>query len=872
MFFRLISLGIFFFFTQLTTYSQRITGTVTTQSGKPATSCYILVEKYTTQEVVDYVVPNLQGKYDLLLKAKDTLTLLIRVQGLAYYPQAKKLHLVPSKEFYTLDFVVEENPQLMKEVVVLGERQNIAVTEDTVTYTVDKFKSSEDRKLADVLKKMPGMEVNDQTGLIKYKGKSIETILLDGDDLFGKSYSVGTRSISADIVDQVEAIEDYQENTLKKGLQKSEKVVLNLKLKRNVAKVSGDASAGAGVGNYLANVNSILLSEKVKALGVAHANNISLNQTPYLKETYRSENSLEMENYGVDLLREGSVAQAPAMARSYANRLKFGALSLLYKPHKKVTLTNQFSLFSDVSTFEYDSRSSFLLGENSVEISNQTSNRALPTYAALTSKLSYKPSVSSSLEINNRYAYQADTYYQNNLQNNAQLFNTALTGRKRYYHQHISYSNKLSPTQLLEFTAYNALDQTNRTFLLDSPQPILVEGKEVNLQNLTSERSNRTLEAAYLVKINKVDTQLKLTQALDQENIVMAAASPLHKFQLRNSITALHTRVGFNPKPTVILSGLITLSYAKRAAATAQEPDRLQQNDFYINSEVKLRYKINESNSITLKAGKESKPVENRYLIATPLLLDSRTVLNNIPSLDLEDTWISSASYSHFNLFEQRNFTLFASYQETRNTWLAQQTITEGLSLITYFQTPLTRKDLNLSASAGYLIDAISHKVNLMANTNINQFYNALNGTSAQRTWLQVHTSTVELNSAFSGKFNYKSSWGITHIIGEQENTTPITTTNLTGRLESILKLSSKTYCKVGKELLLPGNATLDINQVFLDFSFHHFTKKIEYFVLAKNLLNRPAFTQVYSTEFSTSVFSNSLFRRYVVGGLNYTF
>src|SRR5690606_27441794 len=100
---------------------------------------------------------------------------------------------------------------------------------DTVVFNINSYKDGTERKIEDVLRKLPGIEINELSGIIKYKGKSIETVMLEGDDLFGSNYTLGTKNINADMVTEVEAIENYSENALLKGIEHSEKVALNLK-------------------------------------------------------------------------------------------------------------------------------------------------------------------------------------------------------------------------------------------------------------------------------------------------------------------------------------------------------------------------------------------------------------------------------------------------------------------------------------------------------------------------------------------------------------------------------------------------------------------------------------------------------------------
>ena len=136
------------------------------------------------------------------------------------------------------------------------------IKNDTVKYNVKSYLNGSDRKILDVIKKMPGIDVNVNTGEIKYKGKSIETVLLEGDNLFGYNYSLGTKNINVNMVEQVQAIENYSENPLLKNIESGNKVVLNLKLKKRKIDFSGNFDAGLGSfdnSNIAANTNLNIL-------------------------------------------------------------------------------------------------------------------------------------------------------------------------------------------------------------------------------------------------------------------------------------------------------------------------------------------------------------------------------------------------------------------------------------------------------------------------------------------------------------------------------------------------------------------------------------------------------------------------------------
>ena len=155
-----------------------------------------------------------------------------------------------------------------------------------MTYNIEKYKDPTDKKVQDVLKRLPGIEVNEKSGEIKYKGKSVETVTLDGDNLFGYNYSLGTKNINIDMLEQVQAIDNYSENPLLKGIEGGEKVSLNLKLKKGKTDYSGNIDFGLGINNDLnllnnSNANILGISKNYKSFGIVSYNNIGVNHSPF---------------------------------------------------------------------------------------------------------------------------------------------------------------------------------------------------------------------------------------------------------------------------------------------------------------------------------------------------------------------------------------------------------------------------------------------------------------------------------------------------------------------------------------------------------------------------------------------------------------
>ena len=156
---------------------------------------------------------------------------------------AKKTIPLDSVSF-PLTVYMEPGATVLKEVTVKADR--IREQGDTITYGVSAFAQAQDRSIGDVLKRMPGINV-EQSGKIQYQGEDINKFYIEGSDLLGGKYGIATNGISHEDVGAVEVMENHQPMQVLSGISFSDKAAINLKLK-NKAKATwsfhGDAGGG----------------------------------------------------------------------------------------------------------------------------------------------------------------------------------------------------------------------------------------------------------------------------------------------------------------------------------------------------------------------------------------------------------------------------------------------------------------------------------------------------------------------------------------------------------------------------------------------------------------------------------------------------
>lgn len=124
-------------------------------------------------------------------------------------------------------FVCHPEAIALKEVQIRPGR--IHGRKDTVRYNLAEFASSKDVHIKDVLKKLPGVDIDDN-GQVKYKGKAIDHYFVEGMDVTGGRYSQINNNLSAKAVKSAEIMENYQSVKALKGKLSSDEIALNLKL------------------------------------------------------------------------------------------------------------------------------------------------------------------------------------------------------------------------------------------------------------------------------------------------------------------------------------------------------------------------------------------------------------------------------------------------------------------------------------------------------------------------------------------------------------------------------------------------------------------------------------------------------------------
>ena len=181
----------------------RITGTVTDAATRQPVAGVVVKLTDSEGNLTAYSTTDGKGAYAILRRSAPEAGSRLVFSMLGYATR----EVVPDSWAEPVNTLLETAATTIREVVVKAPR--ISMHGDTVSYNARAFTDADDKTLSDILKKMPGLEV-EESGRVKYQGESINKLYIDGVDMLGDRYSLATKNISPQDIKGVDVMENHQ--------------------------------------------------------------------------------------------------------------------------------------------------------------------------------------------------------------------------------------------------------------------------------------------------------------------------------------------------------------------------------------------------------------------------------------------------------------------------------------------------------------------------------------------------------------------------------------------------------------------------------------------------------------------------------------
>ncbi len=196
-----------------------------------------------TTSAVKYVLTNSEGVAALTKVKKDTYILKAELMGYKTYEQ----EILVDKNIDLAEIKMKEDVEVLDAASVSAVGNPIVVKKDTIEYTASSFKTSDNDMLEELLKKLPGVEV-EADGSITANGETITKITIDGKTFFLDDPQLASKNIPAKLIEKVKVVEKKSDQALFTGIDDGEEeTVIDLSLRPGMMEGwFGNLMAGGG--------------------------------------------------------------------------------------------------------------------------------------------------------------------------------------------------------------------------------------------------------------------------------------------------------------------------------------------------------------------------------------------------------------------------------------------------------------------------------------------------------------------------------------------------------------------------------------------------------------------------------------------------
>ncbi|WP_100613291.1 TonB-dependent receptor [Confluentibacter citreus] len=875
------------------TYAQvKLEGFVKDSIGTPLELANVIALNQQTQKLDSYGITSADGRYKVDLDKNTSYKIQVSYIGMKTFQK----DITTTDQNIYLDFNLE-NDNSLDEIELIYEMP-VTIKGDTIAYNADSFNTGTERKLGDVLKNLPGVEINDD-GQIEIEGKVVSKIMVDGKEFFDGDTKLATQNIPSNVVDKVQVLKNYAEVGQLSGVTNNQdNIAINIKLKEGKTNFwFGTVTAGGGYSNqdglYLFQPKLFYYSPTYSINLITDLNNlgeVAFTRRDYFNFTGGFTNPSQQSGTNINL-GSNNLAFLTAQNNRAKNIVsKLAAANFSWSPKKTLDLSG-FAIFSNNKTEMQENRFVQYLAPNSVIPDESTESNTVQRSDLGMLKLSakYKPNGSNQLDYDIMGRLSKESQDQGFFSSiNGDVLQAegsspySLNQNLKYYYT-LNDSNifALEVLHLLqdEDPFYNAIlanDPTNNDDVDSDPY----DNTALSL-GLDRDQLSYNLNQNKRVKSNQIDAKIDYWNILNNTsniNVTLGTILSTQKFN-SNIFQFLDNNSMFNPTPTLngglddniikynfsdiylgfhyrLKSGIFTLTPGFSAHAYSAKNTQLgttvTDNFFRVLPDVNVLMQIKNSEQITLNYAVQTQFTDVSQFAAGLVLNGYSSLFTGNPDLESALSHNVSLNYNSFSMFNFTNVSARLNYNKSIDNIRNQIDQTASNNVI-FVNTPFNSPFADESASANGRYQRTFGKITASVNgtfnySKFNQFFNGIQ--SVNESFTQTYGSQIRTN--FKTAPNVEIAYN--HSIQENNNNT-FYTKSPSIQLDALILKAFTFKTDFSYNNYSDGVKTLN-NFKFWNASLSYrkdADSKLEYEVRATNLFNTKSQSNTNSNNISIS-------------------
>ena len=719
--FLIVFIALFCIALQDTAYAQtsELKGVVTDSKQNPVPYTNIIATPLSEGSSITFAISDEHGRFRLELTEEISYKLILTHLGFS-----KLTDTLNISEDSVRNFTLFESTDDLEEVIIETELA-VIVKQDTIVYRTDQFRTGGERKLREVLKKLPGVEV-DRAGNVTVNGKKVTKLLVEGKTFFTGDTKMGVNNIPADAVDEVVALDNYTEVAFLKGLSDSDQLALNIKLKEGKKEfVFGEIEAGAGIEErYLVHPTLFYYSPRTAVNVIGDFNNIgekSFTLNDYMD--FEGGVTAMMDNpSSIRGIFNSDFARFLSQSDFIYNKNDFLAGSISHQLTSATTL-DAYSIYSKGKLETLNTADIRYLTEGGIDEFRETSSKNRLSFSLSKLKLRYQPNSKTDISYNALVKTSAGDAYHNILSQTAQEdYNTRSLEDPQSLeltqdfslNKQFSYEHTSTLTGSYQFSDNeNSSDWLFDRALFSEVIPFVDEGQSFNLLQETDSRThhaNLNLKHYWVLNnLNHIYPEVGLdffTQSygtLDFQRLQDGSTNDFLNSGFNNDLDfrLLDFYGGFEYKVKkgkfIFKPGIMFHNYQWRVAQFKVE--QTEKTKTVLLPQLEVEWEPNSVETFKLRYGLNSN-FANASQLANRLRLSGYNQLYR-GSAELENELYHSASlsYRQFNMYRGLFLNAYLGYTHRLKT-IQNTSIIEGIDRISIPYTSLPENSYSINASA----------------------------------------------------------------------------------------------------------------------------------------------------------------------------
>ena len=798
---------IFFLFLSFTSYGQvKLEGVVKDSLKVPLESASLVAIDQKTNNLESYVLTDINGKYKLNLKNNSNYKIQVSYIGLRTINET-----LDTKEADILkDFVLRSDIAL-DEVIV---KMPVVVRGDTLIYDADSFKNGSERKLEDIIDKLPGVEIN-ESGQIEVEGKVVNKLMVNGKDFFDGDTKIGTKNIPSSAVDKIQVLRNYAEVGQLSGVRNNQNnFAINIKLKQGKESFwFGNVTAGAGDSPdenlYLVQPKLFYYNPKYSINFISDLNNIG-----------------EVALSRRDIRGFGGGFNAPSRQSGTSINLGDNSLNFLTNQRNALKIENKLATMNfsyspnkslDLSGFLIYNNSRILSNEfNRIQYTNpdlgipdeatEQSNTELSNQGLLKLSASYKPNGMNQVDYDILARISNDSQAKNNF--SSILGNTDQFDEVTPFsiNQNLSYYYTLDENNIFAFAAQNLIKNENPFYnavLENNPDELDPFDSTASALGLDTSRENYNLSQNKKILSNQLDAKLDYYHIINPKSNINLTLGTLLSRQKFNSNIFQFLTSGSDLQPIPLFNnglakndieytftdvylgahyrfktGIFTFTPGFSVHAygnkNIQFGETVSDKFLKVLPDFETRIQLKKGESLTFNYNMRNQFTDVTRLARGLVFNDYNSLQYGEPDLQNALSHNLSLLYSSFNLFNYTNVFARASYSNNIDQIRGLTNFENVIRTSTFFNSNFADENFNIFGR----IQRTFGKVRASLNTNFN--YSKINQfiqdrQSLNERFTQTFTPGIRTNFKVAPNISLRYRYSITNNIQGSRETKFIT-------------------------------------------------------------------------------------------------